>query len=343
MGVHESASVYSEEKAKLVRAEVERVERADSEAQAALASMGVKEGVARYRVMLQDPDDDLDDDRERGGDVPREIHRMKSDISLIESQESTPALLSQLSTKRDTVRRDLDSIQRDLELESRECESMRVRYGHRWGQDPSASFTVEFRKELKTHLGSDEGGGTSGGSLAAAAASDRQVLELWEAVRGDIGLLLTSDDGQLEQMFSTNSNISTGGPQQSLLDLDEGNTEADALAEAKEKEIIAGMLSEVEGYLMGLKQIGREREGILRDLKDKVCGFHSQRGFLLGRNVFEFFFMRPFLSLQQILILPSSCRYSQTMCLISFCSTTNAPIPIRVRPIRFRTIICVAI
>lgn len=195
---------------------------------------------------------------------------MKSDISLIESQESTPALLSQLSTKRDTVRRDLDSILRDLELESRECESMRVRYGHRWGQDPSASFTVEFRKELKTHLGSEEGGGTSGGSLAAAAASDRQVLELWEAVRGDIGLLLTSDDGQLEEMFTTNSNPSTGGPQQSLLDLDEGNTEADALAEAKEREIIADMLSEVEKYLMGLKQIGREREGILKDLKDKV-------------------------------------------------------------------------
>lgn len=126
-----------------------------------------------------------------------------------------------------------------------------------------------------------------GGSLAAAAASDRQVLELWEAVRGDIGVLLASDDGQLEEMFSTNSNLSTGGPQQSLLDLDEGNTEADALAEAKEREIIADMLSEVEGYLMGLKQIGREREGILKDLKDKVrASFRSTLS--VGRNVFDF-------------------------------------------------------
>ena len=44
LSLHESASVYSEEKAKLVRAEVENVESAEVVARSALDGLGVKEG-----------------------------------------------------------------------------------------------------------------------------------------------------------------------------------------------------------------------------------------------------------------------------------------------------------
>jgi hypothetical protein len=53
LNMHESARVYSEEKAKLVRAEVENAENAEEVARSALDGLGVKEGLARNKAMAE--------------------------------------------------------------------------------------------------------------------------------------------------------------------------------------------------------------------------------------------------------------------------------------------------
>ena len=242
LSVHESASVYSEEKAKLVRGEVEKAEGAEGEAKSAVDGLGVKEGLVRFKAMVEG-------EVNGGEEVPLEVRRWKEDIALIEDRDGVIGLVQELNKLKGNVQRELESASRDLEMESKDCEMMRVKYEHLWTQSPSAPLTKSIRQDLKSNLG----------ALEAAAMSDHQVTVLWDSVRGDIQLLLSP---QVEQVFRERG----GTNPEHLLDLDAGN-EAD---EAKERAKIAGYVDEIEERLKRLSMISKERNEVLKDLKDKV-------------------------------------------------------------------------
>jgi hypothetical protein len=263
LSVHESASVYSEEKAKLVRGEVEKAEGAEGEVRSALDNMGVKAGLGRFKAMAEN---------EVGGEeeVPMEVRRWITDISLVEENEGVECLMGELHRLKDVVRRDLDGISRNLEVESRDCEAMRVKYDHLWTQEPSASLTKALRQDLKSHFS----------ALDAADTSDQQVMTLWEAVRSDIGLLLSSE---VEQVFRASTERSGNGSLQgeNLLDLDVG----DDVNEAQERLKIGQLVEEIEERLGRLNKIGHERNEVLKDLKDKVSRTIVIAGFMLIGHV----------------------------------------------------------
>jgi hypothetical protein len=241
LSVHESASVYSEEKAKLVRGEVEKADAAEGEARSALDGLGVKEGLLRFRAVA--------DGAVAGGDeVPLDVRRWKEDIALVEDRDGVAGLMRALDGLKRAVHEDLDGAARALDAESRECEARRVAYGHRWAQAPSATLTKTLRQDMKAHRG----------ALEAAAASDQQVAALWDAVRGDIQLLLSP---QVEQLFTERG----GSKPDNLLelDVDEGDDE-------KERKKIRGYVDEIEDRLTRLNLISKERAEVLKDLKDKV-------------------------------------------------------------------------
>lgn len=244
LSVHESASVYSEEKAKLVRSEVERADTAETEVRSSLDALGVKEGLGRYKAMVEGLH------AEGASELPPEVARMKEDITLIEEREPVARLLSELTRLRDMVRGDLDDAQRELEIESRECEAMRVRYEHHFTQSPSAGPSKPLRQDIKSHRD----------ALEAAAASDGQVASLWENVKGDINLLLSD---QVEGIFRQSADQGPGG---SLLDLDPNNEDRDEEERAK----ITRLIDEIEQRLGRLNKIAVERKNILKDLKEKV-------------------------------------------------------------------------
>lgn len=249
LSVHESASVYSEEKAKLVRAEVEKAEGAEAEARSALEELGVKQGLVRFKAMAEGQLPD-------GDDVPLEVRRWKEDISLIEDRDGVQAQINELVKLKDGVQRELEQISRDLDSESRECEVLRVKFEHLWTQAPSATLTKTLRADIKSHMN----------ALDAAAVSDKQVLVLWDSVRSDIQVLLSP---QLEAVFMERAG-GNGGllGQESLLDLvDTGGDEAD---EERERTKIRGYVGEIEERLKRLNLISRERKDVLKDLKDKV-------------------------------------------------------------------------
>jgi hypothetical protein len=242
LSVHESASVYSEEKAKLVRGEVERSDATEGELRSALEALGVKEGLGRFKAMAEG---------EVHEELPVDVQRWKQDIGVMEERESVEALLARLGKLKENAGRELDEVSRDLEVESRECENLRMKYEHLWTQAPSASLTKSLRQDLKSH----------GAALEAASTSDQQVLNLWDGVQGDIKLLLSPE---IEDVFRASAGSETVS---NILDLDEGN-EAN---EAQERARIGQFVTEIEERLGRLNKISRERTEVLKDLKDKVC------------------------------------------------------------------------
>ncbi|KAJ7853515.1 BRO1-like domain-containing protein [Mycena olivaceomarginata] len=256
LSVHESASVYSEEKAKLVRGEVERADTAEGEARSFLDGLHVVQGLERFRGMLQDSG--------AGGGVPPEVARWAEDMASIEGRESIASLFSQLEKLKGALRAELDpggGIARELDAESRDCEMMRVRYEHLWAQAPSAGLSKSLRQDLKAHVV----------AMEEAARSDAQVQAIWEGVRPDVEVLIT---GRVDGFFANQEDKG------SLLDLGE---EADR-TEREEKEKIAGLVREIEERLATLKKIEKERNEVLKDLKEKIQTDDVSHLLLLNRR-----------------------------------------------------------
>ncbi|KAI0704195.1 BRO1-domain-containing protein [Cerioporus squamosus] len=259
LSVHESASVYSEEKAKLVRGEVEKADNSEVEVKSALESMGIKEGLVRYKAIAE------------GGvggeaELPVEVRRWKEDIALMEERESVEGIIAELTRMKETVRRELEGVSRDLEAESRECEAMRVKYDHLWTQAPSAALTKTLRQDLKSHLS----------ALDAAAQSDQQVVQLWDSVKSEIRLLLSPE---IEDVFRASTEKGGAGVE-NLLDLDVGSEAQDE----EERSKIRQFVDEIEERLGRLNKISHERGQVLKDLKDKVQQDDVSHLLLLNRR-----------------------------------------------------------
>ena len=246
LSVHESASVYSEEKAKLVRGEVEKADEAEAEVKSALDSLGIKEGLIRFRAIAE---------REVGGEVeiPVDVRRWREDITVMEQREPVEGLLAELNRLKTNVQNELETVGRDLDAESRECEAMRVKYDHLWTQAPSATLTKALRQDFKSHFG----------ALEAASASDHQVVVLWNSVKEEISLLLSPE---VEEVFRA-STAQGGAGAENLLDLDVASETRDE----QERAHVAQLVHEIDDRLGRLNKIARERNEVLKDLKEKVC------------------------------------------------------------------------
>ena len=115
LAVHESASVYSEEKAKLVRGEVERVDLSEGQIRASLEHLGLPAILSSWRRIV---DGDADDEVQ----ISSTLQRLAPDIA----SSSIDAQLRDLEAQRSRCERELHELSALLDNESRECERMRV-------------------------------------------------------------------------------------------------------------------------------------------------------------------------------------------------------------------------
>ncbi|KAG8795868.1 bck1-like resistance to osmotic shock [Ceratobasidium sp. 428] len=257
LSVHESASVYSEEKAKLVRGEAARADEADVELSAGLESLGLPGALAKFREMAE-AGGAGDEDGESA--VPPQVWTWKEEVERKEEEMPVEGLLKQLEGLKAGVEAELGNVSRELELESRECESMRVKYEHHWTQEPSASHTTALRQDLKSHRE----------AFTAAAASDGQVLSLWQNTKPTLDILRHNP----ASLFQRVSDTSAG----SLLDLDEGEVGG------QDAEDIKAQVEEIDELLGRLNKIKRERGEVLKDLKDKIQNDDVSHLLLLNRR-----------------------------------------------------------
>lgn len=268
LSVHESASLYSEEKAKLVRAETERCDLANVELDASLDYMKLPSALEKFRHQNDREDVSLDE----FATPTKEVRDWSDRIRDEETTKSKVAeLVDKLESLKDRAKDMLDKVALSLDEEMRGCEQMRVKYGDQWTQPPSSSLTVSFRDDLRNHRISFDQGNTS----------DRQILQRWERVARDVSILRqggSSDD--LARIFAE-SLAGTIAPEKkdrgSLLDID--------IDSGVNKGSTAQKVKRIETALDKLYQVRTERKETLEDLKEKVSTGYEPMQTLLLVNV----------------------------------------------------------
>jgi hypothetical protein len=118
MSVHQAASVYSEEKAKVVREVVEKVDMSEGEIRAGLEHLGFPGLITEWRE-LADSEGDSDID------ISSELARLADDVQRAGPLEN---LVGNLELRRDKYEKEVRAMLAILEHESMDCE--RTRVGH---------------------------------------------------------------------------------------------------------------------------------------------------------------------------------------------------------------------
>lgn len=120
LSVTEGSSVYSEEKAKLLRAEQERVKEVDSELQVTLESLNVMPAITRLKAQM------------KGGmgtgnvQLPDEVRQWNTKVREGEARESLDVLQQSLMSLKNEAKSELEQMGLLLDKEQHDCEGMRV-------------------------------------------------------------------------------------------------------------------------------------------------------------------------------------------------------------------------
>jgi len=249
MSVTQSASMYSEEKAKLLRAEHEKSDVADGELVAALDHLQLPGSLKRFTESKEEILGQLRKPTQPTRDIAKEI-------AAGERTERTANLVGRLQQLRTKAKEGIQGALGQMDEEERECENMRAQYGSDWTQAPSAGVTSSIREELKGHMD----------TLAQAQSNDDLLDAQWMRYRGDIEVLVSGEDGlALREEFKSVGNTKATTPSEaSLLDLvdEEGPTGSSGR--------VVELVRTVEKGLGGLNVVKRERQTTLKQLKEAV-------------------------------------------------------------------------
>lgn len=249
MSVTESASLYDEEKAKLVRAEAENVETANGEMAASLdylklpASLNVLKG-----------------GMEQATPVDNKFRLWCEEVA---GHDPFEEAFEHLQSKKSEILSNLERATKQLDMEESVCEKMRSKYGGDWTQQPSSRLTSTLRSDIRSYRGAIDEASRSDSRLFATA---RQYESDFDEMRS-AGETNEADVLYQRAMIKAGANRNQGknggdylNKEGSLLDDDYG-----------EKGItVADQIAKVEDLLQKLNLIKRERLQVLKDLKEKV-------------------------------------------------------------------------
>ncbi|KAG0649478.1 BRO domain-containing 1 [Hyphodiscus hymeniophilus] len=247
MSVTESASLYDEEKAKLVRAETERVETANSEMAASLDYLRLP---GALQVLKGGFDQELNADDEYRGwceDVVSHDHPSSTFESLKSSKEATINVLDRSS--------------KQLDMEESVCEKMRSKYEGEWTQQPSSRLTSTLRNDIRNYRE----------ALEEAARSDSQLYAKLRQHEADFDEMRTAGETGEADVLWQKALIQVGGRSKGVGSPagGEGNLLDDDFEDHGSVTVV-DQIAKVEEILKKLNQIKRERGQVLKDLKEKV-------------------------------------------------------------------------
>lgn len=252
MSVTESASLYDEEKAKLVRAEAENVETANGEMAASLDYLKLPESLNILKGgMDQEPSVD---DGFRGwcDELAGHEYFGKAFEQLLFDKNKTVSIL--------------DRCTKQLDMEESVCEKMRSKYGGDWTQQPSSRLTSTLRSDIQSYRGAIDEASISDMQLMNTARQHEsdfdEMRSAGETDEADILYQRAMQRAGAARHKGRNGVASPISPQEgSLLDEDygEGGT------------TVTDQIAKVEDLLKRLNLIKRDRMQVLKDLKEKVC------------------------------------------------------------------------
>jgi hypothetical protein len=248
MSVTESASLYDEEKAKLVRAETEKVEISNGEMAASLDFLKLP---GSLKVLKGGLDNEylVDDDFKAWCD----------DTAGPDPFASTFDRLSDDKRKAQDI---LGKCTQQLDMEESSCEKMRSKYGGDWSQQPSGKLTQTLRGDIAAYKS----------AIEEASISDGQLFAQFRQYENDFQEMRAAGDADEADVLFQKAMVTAGAaksksksptaesPQSNLLEEDFGEGGLS----------IADQIARVEELLKKLNLIKRERVQVLKDLKEKV-------------------------------------------------------------------------
>jgi hypothetical protein len=247
LSVTESASLYDEEKAKLVRAETERVDMANGEMAASLDYLRLP---GALQVLKGGFDQEIVPDEDFG--------TWCVDVA---DHETPGTIFEFLKSQKDSIIAILDQSTKQLDMEESVCEKMRSKYEGEWTQQPSSRLTTTLRNDIRNYKEALEEAARSDIQLAMKLrANESEFEEMRTAAQtGEIDALFQR---QVAKLRGKSSSTQSPAVEQSLLDadFDEGLPS------------ITDQIAKVEDILKRLNLIKRERLQVLKDLKERVCG-----------------------------------------------------------------------
>lgn len=252
MSVTKSASLYDEEKAKLVRAEAENVETANGEMAASLDYLKLPESLNILKGgMDQEPSVD---------------EGFRDWCDELAGHEQFGKAFEQLLSDKNKAISILDKCTKQLDMEESVCEKMRSKYGGDWIQQPSSRLTSTLRSDIQSYRGAIEEANTSDMQLMKTARQHESDFdEMRSAGETDEADVLYQRAMQRAGAIKHKGRNGVASPisaqEGSLLDEDygEGGT------------TVADQIANVEDLLKRLDLIKRDRMQVLKDLKEKVC------------------------------------------------------------------------
>ncbi|GBB99531.1 hypothetical protein RclHR1_03550011 [Rhizophagus clarus] len=257
LSVHESASLYSEEKAKIVRSETERCDISNGELEAALEYMKLPRVLGRFKTNSNNESRYLNELASPTSEVKQWAQLVKTEE---EQSDTIKDLQTNLNGLKNRAKEMLDEISSTLENEQRNYDTMKAKYGDLWTQ---TSLTTAFRQDFLNHSS----------TLEKAASSDQHLLQRYNQCLNDIMILQKGENSDdLEKIFAEalalsvniNNDVLAGGRRvsnaESLLDVDTSKSEED----------IGIKLNKIEECLSNLNKVRKERMDTLNDLKEKT-------------------------------------------------------------------------
>lgn len=250
LAVTETASLYDEEKAKLVRAETERVETANGEMAASLDYFKLPESL---NILKGGMDHDMTVDEE-----------FRQWCESLAGHEPFSKQFQELRGKKEKVKTMLEKSLRNLEYEESVCEKMRSKYGADWTQQPSSRLTATLWSDVRSYRD----------TIEEAAASDIQLQDTADKYETDFDEMRSAGETDEADVLFQRALIKAGAgkgkgksdspysasAEPNLLDEDYGESGPS----------VADQIARVEDLVKRLNLVKRERMQILKDLKDKV-------------------------------------------------------------------------
>ncbi|KAL1841833.1 hypothetical protein VTJ49DRAFT_6510 [Mycothermus thermophilus] len=244
LSVTESASLYDEEKAKLVRAETERVDTANSEMAASLdylrlpGALQVLKGGFDQEIL---PDEDF-----------------RTWCVDVADHEDPAGIFDFLRAQKQAIVTILDRSTKQLDMEESVCEKMRSKYESEWTQQPSSRLTTTLRNDIRSYRDALEEAASSDNQLAAKLRQNQNEFDEMRAAAqtGEINAFFQRAVKKARK--SSSHSPSSAEPNLLDADFDDGGP------------TVVEQIAKVEDILKKLNLIKRERMQVLKDLKEKA-------------------------------------------------------------------------
>ena len=253
MSVTESASLYDEEKAKLIRAEGERSETADDELATSLDYLKLPGSLNILKGGL---------DADSMG-VDAEFRSWCADLA---GHSPFAPVFDQLREDKQSILSTLDASAKQLDMEESVCEKMRSKYGAEWTQQPSSRLTSTLRTDSRSYRAAVE----------EASTSDAQLYSTFRQCEADLDEMRSAGETDEADVLYQRAMIKAGAERNkngvaspAAGTAEEGNLLDDDFAD-QGLPTIAEQIEKVEELMRKLQLVKRERAQVLKDLKEKV-------------------------------------------------------------------------